>query len=301
MKQSIISALGITIRSPGNPLKRQMLIVLGFIVPFLCFLFLGIRYRTHSEIAYSDDMDITPVTTTSSTKWWIKTTVPSTATPSSQDVPGTPTDLSADRCTSSFPSQLQPGTYGYISLVPPLPNRVRASAGKANAYLGQIQPGVGVQIIDGPLCVDGFSWWLVETVESDLRGWTVAGSKSDQWVLPCPNSAVACKMSPVIQQATPTTTHSPTPGTNDHTCTSNRIFIGMPTQVKEDNLLVVRSEPYTGSIIGHAGPTSAVTIVDGPACAGGAVWWEVNVPSLNLAGWVTEANLQPCTKEDDCN
>ena len=200
----------------------------------------------------------------------------------------------------SSSSPLQPGINAYISLNPPLPNRVRAGAGKTNAYLGQIQPGAGVKIIDGPLCVDGFSWWLVETVESDLRGWTVGGSESEQWVLPCPNPTVVCKMLPTIRQTTPTAAHSSTQGNNDSICTPNRIFIGMPAQVQEDNLLVIRSEPYIGSVIGYAGPMSAVTIVDGPTCAGGVVWWEVNAPSLNLTGWAIEANLRPCTKEDDC-
>lgn len=303
MKQRIINTFTSRTRLFSCSLKNQILLIFSFIVLFLCFLCLAGRNSTQSKTGFSETMVVTPATvypTINSTKWWINLTVTSPSTPSLESAFSAPTDLSPGRCASSYSSHLQPGAYGYISLLPPLSNRVRTGAGKANAYLGQIQPGAGVQIIDGPLCADGFSWWLVETVESDLRGWTVAGSKSEQWVLPCPNPAVACKMTPVIQRATPTTTHSSTQGNNDHTCTSNRIFIGMLTQVEQDNLLVVRSAPYIGSVNGYASPTSAVMIIDGPACAGGAVWWEVNVPSLNLAGWATEANLQPCTKEDDC-
>lgn len=302
MKQRIINTFRSRTRLFSSPLKYRILLMFSFIVLFLCPLFL--RNRTQGKTGFLPvvaDSSMTIIPSISSTKWWIKpiaTTSPSTLL--TQNVSKVATDTSTRNCSLGFSSPLEVGTYAYISLVPPLPNRVRAGAGKAYAYLGQIQPGSGVKIIDGPLCADGFSWWLVETVESDLRGWTVAGSKSEQWVLPCPNPTVACKMSPVIQQATPTAAHSSTQGNNDHTCTSIRIFIGMPTQVTEDNLLVVRSQPYTGSVIGHAGPMSAVMIVDGPACSGGTVWWKVNVPSLNLTGWATEANLRPCTKEDDC-
>lgn len=280
--------------------------VVIFVFTLLCssviFILFGEVVRGNKSDSTGDRISflgfVTP--TSSPTKWWIKTKVTTSPIPTITITTTYPTEGGGIDCLSSYGSSLQLGKYAYISPVPPLTNCVRAGAGKAYDYLGQIQPGSGVKIIDGPLCANGFSWWLVETVESDLRGWTVGGSESEQWVLPCPNPAVACKMLPVIQQVTPTTTHAATPGNNDHTCTSNGIFIGMSTQVKEDNLLVVRSEPYTGSVIGHADPTSAVMIVDGPACAGGVVWWEVNVPSLNLTGWATEANLRPCTKEDDC-
>jgi hypothetical protein len=190
--------------------------------------------------------------------------------------------------------------YAYIPLVPPLPNRVRAGAGMASAYLGQIQPGTGVKIIEGPLCADGISWWLVETGENGLRGWTVEGRNSEQWVIPCPNPTLPCNETAEIHQSPPTSVPSSLQKSDDHACKSELLSIDMPTRVKEDNLLVVRSEPYTGSVIGHAGPMSAVVIVDGPTCAGGTVWWEVNIPSLNLTGWATEANLRPCTKEDEC-
>ena len=70
--------------------------------------------------------------------------------------PTDPVGMLASDCPSSFSSPLQPGMYAYISLTPPLPNRVRSGAGKANSYLGQIEPGGGVRVLDGPLCADGF-------------------------------------------------------------------------------------------------------------------------------------------------
>lgn len=303
MKQRIISILGRTTRSLDRPESFKILVITSFIILFLCLILLKLGERIQDQTGNLKNLAITPVATIptiSSTKWWIKTTPTVLSTSLGISVLSNPSERSESDCSSKNSSPLQLGRYAYISLTPPLPNRVRAGAGKANAYLGQIQPGAGVKIIGGPLCVDGFSWWLVEAVEGDLQGWTATGSNSAQWVLPCPNPTVPCKMAPVISPATQTIVPSSTQNNNKDSCHSETLSIGMLTQVEQDNLLVVRSEPYVGSVIGYAGPMSAVRIVDGPACVGGAVWWEVNIPSLNLTGWATEANLQPCTKEDDC-
>ena len=170
--------------------------------------------------------------------------------------------------------------------------RIRAGAGKVNPDLGQIQPSAGVKSSTGH-CV-------LIVLPGGLQGWTVTGSNSEQWVLPCPNPTIVCKMTPVSTQSAPTTAPLSTQNDNKDTCNSEVLSIGMLTQVEQENLLVIRSEPYIGSVLGHAGPMSVVTIVGGPACAGGAVWWEVNVASLNLTGWAAEANLRACSKEDGC-
>jgi hypothetical protein len=302
MKQRIINTLGSRTRLFSSPLKYQILLMFSVIVLFLCPLFL--RNRTQGKTGFSQvvaDSSVTTIPSISSTKWWIKptaTTSPSTLL--TLNVTKVATDTSARNCSLGFSSTLEVGIYAYISLVPPLPNRVRAGAGKANAYLGQIQPGAGVRIIDGPLCADGFSWWLVEAVEGRLRGWTVEGRKSEQWVVPCPNPTVACKKTPVIPQVTQAADPSSTQDNYHDTCTSEQFSIGMITQVEQENLLVIRSEPYIGSVLGHAGPMSVVQVTDGPSCAGGVLWWKVNVASLNLNGWAAEANLRACSKKDGC-
>ena len=75
----------------------------------------------------------------------------------------------------------------------------------------------------------------------------------------------------------------------------------MFAQVRQDSLLVVRSEPYTGEVNGHAGPMSIVEVIDGPSCAGSAVWWKVDVFDSDLIGWVTENELDACPKDSECN
>lgn len=129
------------------------------------------------------------------------------------------------------------------------------------------------------------------------------GSGSAQWILPCPNPKTPCNQVSKFPQIIPATTTPVTRDNNqnkDSQCQSNRLVIGMFAQVAEDSLLVIRSKPYAGSVIGHSGPMSIVNIINGPECAGGAVWWEVSIATQSLTGWATEANLRACSKEDSC-
>ena len=87
----------------------------------------------------------------------------------------------------------------------------------------------------------------------------------------------------------------------DKKCKSDKLGVGILAQVEQDGLLVIRSEPNIGDVVGRAGPLSVLNIVDGPSCAGGVVWWKVNIAAPNLSGWATENNLYACSKEDGCS
>ena len=57
----------------------------------------------------------------------------------------------------------------------------------------------------------------------------------------------------------------------DQMCKSDKLAVGILAQVEQDSLLVIRSEPNIGDVVGRAGPQSVVNIVDDPACAGDVV------------------------------
>ena len=177
-------------------MKQTKRIVLAFTVlplSLLCLLFLKTSPRDQRNTTKEET--VTPVLISSklSTKWWIKATVTSTAAPTGTNYPLDPTHQVESNCFSGYSEPLQTGTYAYISPAPPVPNRIRAGAGKDNTYLGQVQPGTGVKIIDGPVCADGSFWWLVKSKETRLRGWTVMGNGSQQWIISCPNPNIACE------------------------------------------------------------------------------------------------------------
>src|SRR3989304_2315517 len=179
MKQHIANFLGNPTKFLNDPRNQRILVISGFVTLFSCLLFLLFgRATRRGETVSAEGTTATPVSTTPTTptKWWIKTTATSSPAPSSSITASTDlAGMSASDCPSSFSSPLQSGIYAYISLTPPLPNRIRSGAGKANHYLGQIEPGNGVRVLDGPLCADGFSWWLVESTQGGLRGWAVVG------------------------------------------------------------------------------------------------------------------------------
>ena len=280
--------------------NRRRLIFAGCAFLFLFLIFVQHRNKEQrEETANFDSSTATPRTPTirvAPTKWRIKIT-PTFAISTRLTPINSPKSL-----TNSCPgksSVLMANIHAYISLNPPLPNRIHAAASLSSNYLGQIEPGRGLRLIDGPLCADGYSWWLVEANQSGLRGWTVEGKLSEQWIVPCPNPSIAC--SRIINQ-------TPRPANSQHLsetkqpeCISDTFAAGMLVQVEQDNLLILRSQPYTGEVIGRAGPLSVAKLIESPECTRNTIWWKLQVPDLGLTGWATEDGLSACAKDSECN
>jgi hypothetical protein len=296
------------LRNPAEFFKdernQRLLILSIFIILFLCLLiFLTNSARGEKEIVSIDDVTATPVLTRPTitpTKWWIKTTFTSSPIPSEFSTTIHSRE-STDGCSTRFSSLLKTDIYAYISLTPPLPNRVRSGPSLTDTYVGQIEPGGGLKVIDGPFCADGYSWWRVESRNGDLQGWTVEGNSSEQWVLACPHEGVACSHTADSVSANSTSKNENNKERSEDVCKSNNLAVGMLAQVGQDSLLAVRFQPDIGEIKGRAGPTSIVKIVEGPTCVGNAVWWKVNVFDLNLVGWAIEKDLYACPKDSECN
>ena len=63
----------------------------------------------------------------------------------------------------------------------PSPTASAQGPGKKYEVVGQINPGKGMEIIDGPHCADGLVWWQVVEFGTGLLGWTAEGDAG--WVL----------------------------------------------------------------------------------------------------------------------
>lgn len=81
-------------------------------------------------------------------------------------------------------SRVQAGATVEISSDPPLPNRVRSSAGTEGDILGYLQPGEQAQVLEGPACVNQWVWWRVRSLSGDLEGWTAEGDADGYWLVP---------------------------------------------------------------------------------------------------------------------
>ncbi len=88
-------------------------------------------------------------------------------------------------CAGALPTRLQVGSYAYVNPDPPLPNNLREGAGENNPLTGVIQPSQAMKILDGPQCVAGSLWWKVQTLETNLVGWTAEGDAQNYWLVPC--------------------------------------------------------------------------------------------------------------------
>lgn len=102
------------------------------------------------------------------------TIVPPTQAPQPTAVPQQP----ANSC--KLPARLYTGGYGVLG--PGDNNNVRQSWSTNSAVIGEIFPGEIVYVIDGPVCYEGFNWYLVSN--EFIYGWTAEGFNGEYWLIP---------------------------------------------------------------------------------------------------------------------
>lgn len=112
---------------------------------------------------------------------FLPTLTPTEMTPQSVVQPTTiPTLTSPTSC--NLEPQLIVG--GNAQITPGLPNTVRSAPGLGadSQELGQTLGETVVQVLDGPVCADGYYWWQVDG--GGLRGWTAEGENTTYWLRP---------------------------------------------------------------------------------------------------------------------
>jgi hypothetical protein len=296
------------LRSPGDFFqdehRQRVLIISLFSLLFLCVLFSMVRGTARRKNAAGDvDASPTPVAAApTQTKWWVRhepSETPTSLILSGQTpIGGTETFAASSRCPA-YAAAFKPGTFGYISLFPPYENLVRSGAGKNYSTVGFIEIGGWLKILGEPVCADDGYVWLNVQSAAGSSNWTAGGHKTAQWIIPCPDPSKKCS------KKKPTGSISATPHpTNDddvsnpNACVSSKLAVGLDAQVSPNDLLVVRSEPFVGSVLGRIAPLAVINIIDGPTCAGSAIWWKVWGPQT---GWAVENSLRACPKEGECN
>lgn len=103
------------------------------------------------------------------------------------EIPPSATPETWDACPGyEVRSRMQVGMQAQIALDPPLPNRVRETPSALAKIAGFIDPGGKLEILEGPVCEEGWIWWRVKELDSDLTGWTAEGDTSGYWLVPLP-------------------------------------------------------------------------------------------------------------------
>jgi hypothetical protein len=104
-----------------------------------------------------------------------------TPTPMYTLFPGGSSDGS---CPGAPPQRLNVGGKAYICTLSD-PVRLRDGAGRQFSALVSLDPGTGLNVIGGPICADGWSWWRVQTYSGNI-GWIAEGGDSVDPYFLCP-------------------------------------------------------------------------------------------------------------------
>ena len=107
----------------------------------------------------------------------ISTTTPSPTRRARTPTPEPPT------ATPAPPPALRPQAFATVMNLSGSPLRLRASASTKGKVVGKLPEGTLVQILEGPVEADGFTWWKVQTPK--VVGWAAERSAEGAvWLVP---------------------------------------------------------------------------------------------------------------------
>lgn len=92
-----------------------------------------------------------------------------------------------EQCPGAPITHLSSGIRAVVT--PGAVNNVRSDASLKADLIGTLKPGETMDIVDGPHCADGYSWWIVSS--GDLWGYTVEGKGSDYYIVPYAPTPIA--------------------------------------------------------------------------------------------------------------
>jgi uncharacterized protein YraI len=164
----------------------------------------------------------------------------------------------------SLPSRLAAGQNGRV--LPGLPNTLRSQpyVGYDSVALRQIPAGGVFNVIAGPNCSDGMSWWMVSY--NSQTGWTPEGQYGTYW------------LEPAQIVVTPIPAYCNTPA-NLVPGYSGIIASGAPNNL--------RAQSSTNSaVLASMSSGESFTVLSGPLCTQGINWWQVNY--RGVVGWTAD-------------
>lgn len=176
-----------------------------------------------------------------------------------------------NNCAGAPPSRLAIGTTGRVTLIPPQANALNSAPGRPSRNPGvrtltNIPPGGVFTVLNGPVCVDGYQWWQVNY--QNIVGWTAEGEAGVYWLEPyVSGNTGACP--PALP---------------------SRLTIGGRARVTPGTANALRSAPSRNNaisaVIGSIPGRGVFSVLNGPVCADGYAWWQVNYQGMT--GWTAE-------------
>jgi len=178
-----------------------------------------------------------------------------------------PTPQPVPEC--ALATRLSIGLRARVTSFPPQANALnsqpsRPSRDPRSVSLGVIPVGGTMTLLNGPVCNDGVLWWQVNY--NGIIGWTGEGANGVYWLEPL-TGANACP--PLLPP---------------------RLRIGSTARVTPGAPNALRTQPTVNNqlsrVIGSIPGGQTFTVLNGPICADGYTWWQVNYQGM--VGWTAE-------------
>ncbi len=102
------------------------------------------------------------------------------------DPPVLPTESAAGLCPGAPPSQVEVGIRARVTYTDGTQLRVRRSPG--GSRYAAMDEGTEFDIIGGPACANGYTWWEIQT-DDGIRGWSAEGDSESYFMEPVSSSS----------------------------------------------------------------------------------------------------------------
>lgn len=226
-------------------------------------------------------------------------------------------------CEGTLPSILAIGSTGQVANTDGIPLRVRETPG--GAVVTEVVEGTQFTVVDGPECLNGYTWWQIQINTANAPvGWSAEGDSEDYWVEvlsvvePTPSPTAIPTLVPTEETVEVTTiaTVAVTEATTDSTDTTDttetgddsvlvgdgncdaspetRITVGMTVIVQAaGGSLAFRANPLDTAPVAQLADQLELPVVGGPACRTGYRQWQVRatIDGVLRDGWVSEGTV----------
>ena len=145
------------------------------------------------------------------------------------------------------------------------PNNVRSGSGAGYDVVTKVYATVPFTIIDGPVCADGYRWWMIRD-QSGMQGWTADGTGSQRWL----------EGSSATGGAVPTSAPAPTTAPVPTTAPAQPAVQQGALRVINESSTNVCGVYLTGP--GYASPTNVLPPANQPVWPG-ATSFDMSIPS----------------------
>lgn len=217
---------------------------------------------TPSPTPTIDFTKTTPTPTSTATSTPLPT---STKTPTMTPSPTTTPRPDAVTCEGALVSRLAAGEQAVVVATEPL--NLRSTASTTGTSITQIQPGISVNVLEGPECDESrrAAWWHIET--RGLRGYVVESLAGEYFLEPIIDSKHMFEC----------------PG-----FMPSRLVAGEEGRVLPGAANNVRDAANpAGELIGKLEAGAEFTVIEGPECdSAGRAWWKVT--NGEFEGWTVE-------------